>query len=97
MAHEDEVHSESQSDPSLEELYEALTDLMEEYKKLKRWCKEVKVLNQNLGERLNIITKEKDCLTKENQNLILKNVELEKSNIDLVNENNLLKKRSQNL
>ena len=77
MTHEDEVHFGSKFDLSLEELYEALNDLLEEYKKLKRRSKEVKILNQNLGERLNTITKEKDCLAKENQNLILENVELE--------------------
>ena len=97
MTYEDEVHSDSNLDTSLEELYVALNDRIEEYKKLKRRSKEVKVLNQNLGERLNTITKEKNYLAKENQNLIIENIELEKSNIDLTNENNLLKKKSQNL
>ena len=97
MDHEDEVYSDSNFDPSLEELYDALNELMKEYKKLKRRSKKVNALNQNLSERFNTITKEKDCLAKKNQNLILENVELEKLNIDLINENNLLKKKSQNL
>ena len=32
MAYENKVYSESQSDPSIEKLYEALNDLIEEYR-----------------------------------------------------------------
>ena len=45
MAHGDEVSSELNSDPSLDELYEALNDLMLEYKKLKRKNKVINLLN----------------------------------------------------
>ena len=59
MAYENEVHSKSQSDPSLEELYDALNDLIKEYKKLKIKSKEVNALNQNLSKKLSTITKKK--------------------------------------
>ena len=57
MIHEGEVHFDSHLDPSLVELYDALNELMEEYKKLKRKNKDIKALNQNLNETLNSITK----------------------------------------
>ena len=50
MAHGDEINSDFNSDPSLEELYDALDDLMLEYKKLKRKSKETNLLNQDLSK-----------------------------------------------
>ena len=66
-SHEDEIHSNSNLDHSLEELYDTLNGFMKEYKKLKRRNKDINALNQNLNERLNLIIKEKDYLIKENQ------------------------------
>ena len=48
-------------------MYEAFNDLIDEHKALKRKSKELKTLNQTLGERLNAITKEKDQQIKEDQ------------------------------
>ena len=45
MTHENEVHSDSHVDPSLDKPYDALNELMEEYKKLKRRNKDTKALN----------------------------------------------------
>ena len=50
MAHGDEVNSDFNSDPSLDELYDALDDLMLEYKKLKRKSKDTNLLNQDLSK-----------------------------------------------
>ena len=66
MAHRDEVNSDSNSDPSLDELYDALDDLMLEYKKLKQKSKDTNLLNQDLSKQLDIVTKEKEDLFKEN-------------------------------
>ena len=66
MACDNELHSDSILDPSLDDLYDALNDLMIEYKKLKRNNKDLNSLCQNLSEKLNSITKEKDFLSKEN-------------------------------
>ena len=50
MAHGDEVNSDFNSDPSLDELYDGLDDLMLEYKKLKRKSKDTNLLNQDLSK-----------------------------------------------
>ena len=64
MAHEDEVGFEFNFDPSLDELYDALDDLMLEYKKLKRKSKDINLFNQDLNKQLEIVTKEKEDLSK---------------------------------
>ena len=46
----DEVSSKLDSDPSIDELYEALDELMIEYKKVKRKSKETTSLNQELSK-----------------------------------------------
>ena len=92
MDHGDEVNSELNFDPSLDELYEAFDDLMLEYKKLKRKSKYINVLNQDLSRQIEIVTKEKDDLSKENQKLNQKIEELENLNINLTNELNTTKK-----
>ena len=50
IAHGDEVSSKLNSDPSIDELYEALDDLMIEYKKVKKKSKETTSLNQELSK-----------------------------------------------
>ena len=91
MAHENEVHSDSSFDFSIEELHDAFNDLMDEYKKLSKKIKESKPLNQVLNKQLETLTKEKVCVVKKNQNLKIENVELEESNKDLIKKNEFLK------
>ena len=86
MAHGDEVSLELNCNPSIDELYEALDDLMLEYKKLKRKSKEKTSLNQEVSRQLELVTKEKEDLTKENQKLNLKIEELENLNVNLTNK-----------
>ena len=92
MAHEKEVNSDFNTDPSLDELYDALDDLMLEYKKLNRKSKDINLLNKDLSKQLKIDTKEKENLSKENQKLSQKNIGLENLNIKLTNEYDVLKK-----
>ena len=67
MAHDDEVHSDHCLNFFINELYKAFNDLIDEHEAFKRKSKELKTLNQTLGERLNAITKEKDQQIKEDQ------------------------------
>ena len=92
MAHEDEVSSNLDFYLSVDELYEALDEIMKEYKKLKKKSKETITSNQDLSSKLELVTKEKEDLIKENKKVNQKCDELEKHNINLTNELNATKK-----
>ena len=91
MAHGDEISSNLNSDLSIAKLYEALDELMKEYKKLKKKSKETTTLNQDLSSKLELVTQEKEDLIKENKRVTQKYDELEKHNINLTNKLNATK------
>ena len=68
MALNEKVQSNSNSDFSLTNLYEAFNELIDDHKILKHKYKDLKFLNQILMERINLVTKEKDKLIKKNKN-----------------------------
>ena len=92
MAHENEVSSNLDSYLSIDELYEALDELMKECKKLKKKRKKTITSNQDLSCKLELVTKEKEYLIKKNKKVNQKCDELEKHNINLTNELNATKK-----
>ena len=69
-------------------MYKAFNDLIDDHKALKRKSKELKALNETLGERLNQITNEKDHLIKEDQKVKSEKVELDKLNDTLIKKMN---------
>ena len=85
MAHEDEIHFDHYPEFFINELYAAFNDLIDDHKVLKRKNKELKALNETLGERLNQVTKEKDHLSKEDQKAKSEKIELGKLNDNLEN------------
>ena len=91
MAHEDKILSDHCSEFSINELYKAFNDLIDDHKILKRKNKELKALNETLDDRLNQVTKEKDYLIKEDQKAKTEKVELGELNDNLIKENESLK------